>query len=215
MFWHWRKHPRDGECLTVFVLFCIHSPDCWINQPGHCLCFALRTPLIFQSSPISDIGGADSSSSLKTPAVQGCETSTHAHRAVNKALQTDSYMQASLYNCGVCRHLHQYCIAFILHDLSNAHTLFSLKEFTTLKLRHLNTVRGKKHGGCEHLDGQISLCADWRVLICCWQSLLSYPTHPPPSSHHSSVSLMLHTFLQFSPPHTWKKSSSFPPCPWA
>lgn len=144
MFWHWRKHPRDGECLTVFVLFCIHSPDCWINQPGHCLCFALRTPLIFQSSPISDIGGADSSSSLKTPAVQGCETSTHAHRAVNKALQTDSYMQASLYNCGVCRHLHQYCIAFILHDLSNAHTLFSLKEFTTLKLRHLNTVRGKK-----------------------------------------------------------------------
>lgn len=66
-----------------------HPLDCWINLPGHCLCSALRSPLIFQSSPVSDKGGeTDSSSSLKTPAVQSRETSTHAHRAVNRALQT-------------------------------------------------------------------------------------------------------------------------------
>lgn len=31
-----------------------HPLDCWINVPGHCLCPALHSPLIFQSSPISD-----------------------------------------------------------------------------------------------------------------------------------------------------------------
>lgn len=54
-------------------------------SPGVCCAQSINIPII----SLSDEGGkTDSSSSLRTPAVQSRETSTHAHRAVNTALQT-------------------------------------------------------------------------------------------------------------------------------
>lgn len=77
-------------------------------------------------------------------------------------------------------------------------------------------------GGSEAQHGRISPPAVRWVLICCWhpqQSLLSYPTHPPPprrppanpSFLRASLSLTLHTILVSPPPQTQALQN----CPWA
>lgn len=182
-------------------------------MPGHCLCSALHSPLIFQSSPKSDKGGeTDSSSSLKTPAVQSRETSTHEHRAVNRALQMH---KANLYNWGVLQ-----AGASILHGAHPAWFTTCTDSFSFLNRIH----QFQNEAPAYYWEGEKNVGRNWAgrsppavrwVLICCWhpqQSLLSYPTrlpHPPanPSFLRASCSTLSLCF----PPQTGELLN----CPWA